>query len=188
MHKMGGVLVNKTSDFVDMLETADVNASIYDSPELLIEKYVDELPQNDDLQMMSAYMIEKHDSSSFDGKIENEDVYRNYEVFYHHWNPESQSNVVGAIAGALGAGANLGSKIVDQRTQKKYGAINLASQKAQAKTALIQSVIQQKQAKAEKDKALEEQKTQRTKYWLIGGGVLVGLIAIGVTIYFVRKK
>jgi hypothetical protein len=188
MQRMGRVIVENQSSFIDMLDSADVDASNYDAPEVLIDKYVDALPDNEELQVMSAFILEDVDRSSFNGKIENDDVYRNYEVMYHYWKPESQSNVAGAIAGAVQGVAGLGTKALELRQQKKFGALNLAQKKADSKTALIQSVIAQKQAKAEADKAKQEAQAKKTKYWLIGGGVVLGLAIIGITIYMVRKK
>lgn len=188
MQRMGRIIVENQSSFVDMLDSADVNASNYDAPEELIDKYVNALPDNDELQVMSAFILEDADRSSFNGKIENDDVYRNYEIMYHYWKPESQSNVAGAIAGAVQGVAGLGSKALELRQQKKYGALNMAQKQADSKTALIQSVIAQKQAKAEAEKAKQEAQSKKTKYWLIGGGIVMGLIVIGVTIYMVRKK
>ena len=188
MQRMGSVLVNRKSDFVDMLDSADINASMYDDTEALIDKYVDNLPDNNDLQVMSAFVLEDAERSGFDGKIDNDDVYGNYEVFYHYWQNEDQSNAVGAIAGAISGVANLGSKAVDLRTQKKFGATQAAQKKAESKTELIKAVIEQKKAKADQEKAKAETSAKKTKYWLIGGGIFVGLIAIGMTIYFVRRK
>ena len=188
MQRMGRVIVENQSSFVDMLDSADVDATNYDAPEVLIDKYVDALPDNDELQVMSAFILEDADRSSFNGKIDNEDVYRNYEVLYHYWQPESMSNVGGAIAGAVQGVSTLGTKALELRSQKKYGALNLAQKKADSKTALIQSVIAQKQAQAEQEKAKAEAQSKKTKYWLIGGGIVLGLAIIGVTIYMVRKK
>ena len=188
MQRMGSVLVNRKSDFVDMLDSADVNASMYDETEELINKYIDNLPDNSDLQVMSSFVLEDVEKSNFDGKIDNDDVYGNYEVFYHYWQPENQSNAGGAVAGAIKGVADLGSKAVDLRTQKKYGATLTAQKKQESKTELIKAVIEQKKAKADQEKAKAEASAKKTKYWLIGGGIFVGLIAIGMTIYFVRKK
>lgn len=188
MQRMGRVLVENRSSFVDMLDSSDVDASMYDAPEVLIDKYVDALPDNEELQVMSAFILEDVERSSFNGQIENDDVYRNYEVFYHYWQPEAQSNVVGAIAGAVQGVAGLGTKALDLRGQKKYGATQTAQKKAESKTALIQSVIAQNQAKAEQDKAKQESSSKKTKYWIIGGSILFGIIAIGVTIYLVKKR
>jgi len=191
MAKMGEVMAHNHSDFVDMLDTANVSASEYDAPEVLAEKYVDELPHNDQLRVLTAYMVADKDASNFDGNISNDDVYANFNAIHDYWNNDDFSNaggVVGAIAGAVGEGAKLGGKIVEGRQNKKYGATNVAQKKADAKQELLKSVIAQKQAKAEAEKQKAEAKSKTTRMIIIGGSILFGLIAIGTTIYFVRKR
>ena len=187
MSKMGEIMAKDHSDFVDMLDSANVSASGYDAPEVLAEKYVDELPNNDQLKVLTAYMVAKEDASSFDGNLTNEDVYQNFDAIHSYWNDEDQSNVVGAIAGAVQGIAGLGTKALENRSQKKFGATNVAQKKAEAKQELLKSVIAQKQAKAEADKKKAEDKAKTNRMLIIGGSVLMGLIAIGTTIYFVRK-
>lgn len=188
MSRMGEIMANNHSDFVDMMDSANVSASPYDAPEVLAEKYVDELPSNDQLKVLTAYMVAKEDASSFDGNVSNEDVYQNFDALHSYWSDEDQSNVAGAIAGAVQGVANLGSKAIDLRTQKKYGATNVAQKKAEAKQELLRSALAQKQAKAEAEKKKAEEKSKTTRTLIIVGSVLLGLVAIGTTIYFVRKN
>ena len=79
---MGHIIANDKSSFVSMLDNAGIHASEYDAPEVLIEKYVNELPDNDQLKTMSAYLIESNDSSNFSGKVDNNEVYENYNIIY----------------------------------------------------------------------------------------------------------
>jgi hypothetical protein len=192
MQKMGEVIENNKSDFVDMLDSADISASEYDSPEVLVEKYVDELPDNDKLKVMSAYLIEQNSASGFSGQIDNNEVYENYNVIYNYWDwdndPENVSNVAGLVGGIIKGGIGLSSKIVEGQQKKKFGVTDTAQKQQEAKTELIKSVIAQKQAKAETEKALAEAKSKKTKYWIIGGSVIGGLAIIGTLIYFLRKK
>ena len=192
MRKMGEVIVNNKSDFVNMLDSADVSASDYDSPEVLIEKYVDEIPDNDQLKVMSAFLLEQNSESGFSGQIDNNEVYENYNVIYNYWDwdldGEENSNVAGLVGGIIQGGLGLSSKIVEGQQKKKYGATDTAQKQAEAKTDLIKSVISQKQAKADAEKVLAETKSKNTKYWIIGGSVIGGLAIIGTLIYFLRKK
>jgi len=188
---MGKVISNDTSSFVSMLDNSGINASLYDAPEVLIDKYVDELPDNDQLKVMSAYLIENNEASSFSGKVDNNEVYENYNVIYNYWDwdlNDQVSNVVGAIAQGVGALANVGNTVLQGRQKKMYGATDTAMKKQETKAELLKSVIAQKQAKAEKEKAEADAKAKTTKYWIIGGSVIGGLAIIGVVIYFVRKK
>ena len=184
-------MANDHSDFVDMLDSANVSASEYDAPEVLAEKYVEELPHNDQLKVLTAYMVADKDASNFDGNISNEDVYANFSAIHDYWDNSEYSNaggVVGAIAGAVGEGAKLGGKIAEGRQQKKFGATMTAQKKLDAKQELLKSVVAQKQAKAELEKQKTEAKAKTTKALIIGGSILFVIIAIGTTIYFVRKK
>lgn len=194
MKRMGSIVTNDTSSFVSMLDNAGVTASEYDAPEVLIDKYVDELPDNDQLKVMSAYLVENQEASNFSGKIDNNEVYENYNVIYNYWDwdsPEGYSNVggvVGAVAQGVGALANVGTTALQGRQKKLYGATDTAMKKQETKAELLKSVIAQKQAKAEKEKVEAEAKAKRTKYWIIGGSVIGGLAIIGLVIYFVRKN
>lgn len=191
---MGNIVNNDMSSFVSMLDNAGVNASEYDAPEVLIDKYVDELPDNDQLKVMTAYLLENQEASNFSGKIDNNEVYENYNVIYNYWDwdlSDKVSNaggVVGAVAGGVGALANVGNTALQGRQKKKYGATDTAIKKQETKAELLKSVIAQKQAKTEKDKLDAEAKSKRTKYWIIGGSVIGGLAIIGMVIYFVRKN
>ena len=191
MKRMGSIVANDTSSFISMLDNSGVSASEYDAPEVLIEKYVDELPDNDQLKVMSAYLVENQEATNFSGKIDNNEIYENYNVIYNYWDwdmPDQHSNVVGAIAGGIGALANIGNTALQGRQKKKFGATDTAQKKQETKAELLKSVIAQKQAKAEKDKVEAEAKSKRTKYWIIGGSVIGGLAIIGLVIYFVRKN
>lgn len=188
---MGSIILNDKSSFVSMLDNAGVNASEYDAPEMLIDKYVDELPENDQLKVMTAYLIENKEASNFSGEIDNQQVYENYNNIYNYWDydlDDQVSNVVGAIAQGVGALANVGNTALQGRQKRKFGATDTAIKKQESKAELLKAVIAQKQAKAEQEKVEAEAKSKRTKYWIIGGSVIGGLAIIGTIIYFVRKK
>jgi hypothetical protein len=194
MKRMGDIVSNDTSSFVSMLDNAGISATEFDEPEVLIDKYVDELPDNDQLKVMSAYLIENSYASGFSGQIDNDEVYENYNVIYNYWDWDlgddfsNAGGVVGAVAQGVGALANVGNTALQGRQKKKFGATDTAMKMQETKAELLKSVIAQKQAKAEKDKALAEAKSKRTKYWIIGGSVIGGLAIIGTIIYFMRKK
>lgn len=194
MKRMGDIVSNDTSSFVSMLDNAGISATEYDAPEVLIEKYVSELPNNDQLKVMSAYLIENDYASSFSGQIDNNEVYENYNVIYNYWDWDSNDNysnaggVFGAVADSVGALANVGNTALQGRQKKKYGATDTAIKMQETKAELLKSVIAKNQAKADQQKATAEAKSKRTKYWIIGGSVIGGLAIIGTVIYFMRKK
>jgi len=191
MKRMGDIVANDTSSFVSMLDNAGISATDYDAPEVLIDKYVDELPNNDQLKVMSAYLIENDYASSFSGQIDNNEVYENYNVIYNYWDwdlEDQKSNIGGAIVQGVGALANLGNTALQGRQKKKFGATDTAMKMQETKAELLKSVIAKNQAKADQQKAIAEAKSKRTKYWIIGGSVIGGLAIIGTVIYFMRKK
>lgn len=188
MHKLGSIVGNDKSSFADLLESADVVVSNQDTIADMVEKYINELPENDNLKVLTAYFVEDENAQNFDGQIENENVYDNYNAMYDYYEFDDYSNSVGAIAEGVGALANLGSTALQGRQKKKYGLQDLASKKQDAKAQLVQAIVQQKQAEAEKQKQESESKAKRTKYWIIGGSVVGGLAVIGLIIYLVKKR
>ena len=199
MNRMGGVIANNKSDFVDMLDTCNVNFSGIDDAEL-ISCYIDEIPSNNQLKVMSAYLLEHNEASSFSGQIENDQVYDNYNVIYNYWdfNSENSSNaggggaggggVVKEIAKAVSGGFDVSSKAIDAKQRKKYGAIDTAQKQADTRAELIKSVIAQKQTKSDMQTKTAEQKQKTTRNWIIAGSIVGGIAIIGTLIYFIRKK
>lgn len=187
MQRMGEVIANNKSDFVDMLDTCNVNFAGTEEAEL-ISCYVSEIPKNEQLKIMSAYLIEQNSASSFSGEIENDEVYKNYNTLYDYWDGSDYSNAAGLIGGLVKGGMDISSKVIEGQQKKKFGASDIAQKQAETKAELIRSVIAQKQAKADAEKALAEAKAKVTKYWIIGGSIIGSLAIIGTLIYFIRKK
>jgi hypothetical protein len=189
MNRMGVVIVNNKADFIDMLDASNVNFSGTDESEL-VSCYVDELPYNSNLQIMTSYLLEDIDKSNFSGNIENHDVYENYKNIFNYWDfdGEENSNAGGLVAGSVGAVANLGATAIQSRQNKKFGAINTAKKQEETKNELIKSIIAQKQAKIEADKKKAETISKNSKYWIIGGSIVGALTVIGLVIYLKRGK
>jgi hypothetical protein len=172
-----------------MLDASNVNFSGTDESEL-VSCYVDELPYNSNLQIMTSYLLEDIDKSNFSGNIENHDVYENYKNIFNYWDfdGEENSNAGGLVAGSVGAVANLGATAIQSRQNKKFGAINTAKKQEETKNELIKSIIAQKQAKIEADKKKSETISKNSKYWIIGGSIVGALTVIGLVIYLKRGK
>ena len=192
MKKLGMIVGNDKSSFVDLLDSADVVVSKDEPIANMVEKYIDELPDNDNLKVLTAYFVEDEYAQSFDGDLENENVYDNYNAIYDYFNYDASQdnfyNVAGAIASSIGSVANLGNTALQGRQKKKYGALDTVMKKQDAKAQWVQAIVQQKQAEAEKQKQESESKAKRTKYWVIGGSVVGGLAIIGLIVYFVKKR
>ena len=190
MNKLGQIIVKDKSDFVSMLDAANTPYQSTEDAEL-IKAFVIDIPENDQLKVLTSYMLE--DKISATPSVDNEAVYENYETIYNYWDfdvPEDymKSNAVGAIAGAVSAGANLTNTALQGRQQRKYGATMAAQKQAEAKTELLKGLIAQKQAEADKTKSMEELKSKTQRNLIIAGAVVGGLAIIGVAIYFIRKK
>jgi hypothetical protein len=190
MNKLGQIIVKDKSDFVSMLDAANTPYQSTEDAEL-IKAFVIDIPENDQLKVLTSYMIE--DKVSATPSVDNEAVYENYETIYNYWDfdvPEDymKSNAVGAIAGAVSAGANLTNTALQGRQQRKYGATMAAQKQSEAKTELLKGLIAQKQAEADKTKSIEESKSKTKRNLIIAGAVVGGLAIIGVAIYFIRKK
>jgi hypothetical protein len=185
MNRMGNVIVNNKTDFIDMLDASNVNYSGTDEAEL-VSCYVDELPYNNNLQIMTSYLLEDIDKSNFNGNIENHDVYENYKNIFNYWDFDGEEN--SDFGGTIGAVANLGATAIQSRQNKKFGATNTAKKQADTKNELIKSIIAQKQAKIEADKIKAEKVSKNSKYWIIGGSIVGAIAVIGLVIYLKRNK
>ena len=166
MNKLGTIVANDKSSFSDLLDSADIPVYPTDTTANLVERYIDELPENDNLKVLTAYFVE--DETNFSGSIENESVYDNYNILYNYFdydlsNEDKFFNVGGAIAGSIGAVANLGNTALQGRQKKKFGALDTVMKKEESKQELIKAILQQKQLETEKQKQEQENKSKQTK-------------------------
>lgn len=190
MNRVGQIIVKDKSDFVSMLDAANTPYQSTEDAEL-IRAFIIDIPENDQLKVLTSYMLEDKVKST--PSIDNEAIYDNYETIYNYWDfdvPESEikSNVAGAVATAVGAGANLTNTALQGRQQRKYGATMAAQKQAESKTELLKGLIAQKQAEADKTKAIEEGKSKTKRNLIIAGAVVFSFAIIGTAIYFIRRK
>ena len=190
MNKLGQIIVKDKSDFVSLLDAANTPYKSQDDADL-IKAFVIDIADNDQLKVLTSYMIE--DKISDIPSIDNQVIYDNYETIYNYWDfeipePEIKSNAAGAIATALGAGANLTNTALQGRQQRKYGATMAFQKQADTKNEILKGLIAQKQADAERTKAIEERKSKTQRNLIIASAIIGGLAIIGVSIYFIRKK
>lgn len=195
--RLGSIIVKDKSDFVSMLETCKVGFSGESYPEL-IDAYVEALPDNNKLQVCSAYLVELKDASNFDGVVENDNVYFNHKVIYNYWDwdwgndnydisgeDQSQFSAVGDVV--LGV-SKLGEKIIDSRRAKTSPASDIANKKAETKAQLLQTVIEAKKQEADQVKAKTEADSKRNRTLIIAGSVVAGLAIVGAIVYALRNK
>jgi hypothetical protein len=188
MRQMGVLIVQDPSSVADLLEANEIelDSDVRLDPIVLTDAYVENLPELDSLKLGTSYLVNRNESSSLDGTVDNDTIYDYFDAISEHF--DSYSNVGGAIAGAIGASANLGSKIVEGRQKKKYAGTDLAQKQAETRQAIISGIMAQKQADAvAKQKKLEnDQKAKKQKNILIGS--IIGLTVIVGAILVLKMK
>jgi hypothetical protein len=208
MTELGKCLVKNKGEFVDLLNYSGISASSAMTDAQLIALYISNIVDNEKLLIGTAYLVNKsNEMVSFDGESEISDtgVKRTIQILYNYFedeptNAEQDPNedfysssedysnaaaVVGAIATAVGQGAELGSTITKARQRKKYGVLDTAQKQLDAKQALIQSVIAQKQAQTDLQKTSTEAKTKKLKIWAMLGG---GIVIVSIIAFVIYKK
>lgn len=192
MVELARLLLERREDYVEVLNSSDVKASVLDSNEKLVSDFVDNACNNKKLLLGMSFLINHSNRSvSFDGEeeeISDEGVKDAYRTMYDYFDDKEPvedyenagGGVVGAIAGAVGQGAQLGSKIVDSQRAKKFGASDSLAKQREAKNQMVQAILE-KQKQESSDKA----KTKRT---IIIGASILGAILIGFVVYYVVKK
>lgn len=187
MHEVGRTLVSDPDKILDLLESNDIDVSSLSNPISIGDALLYELPYNEALQLGTAYLVER-ENSSFDGDVDNENIYSMFEAISDYWlededypeyeeYPEEEdptSNVAGAVIG----GVNIARKLIQGRNQKK----------AESRDALLQGVIAQKKAEAEALKQKRELEAKNKRIKTIAIASVVGLIAIVTAVYYFKKQ
>jgi hypothetical protein len=189
MQQMGVLIVQDPSAVADLLEANDIDldTDVRLDPIELTNTYVENLPDLDSLKLGTAYLVNRNEASSFDGEIDNEIIYDYFDAINDHF--EEKSNWVGAVAGALGSGADLGKTIIEGKQKRKYAGTDLAQKQAETRQAIIQGIMAKRQAdaQAQQKKAEQAQKSKRQKNIIIGS-VFGLVIIVGAILVFKTKK
>jgi hypothetical protein len=189
MQQMGVLIIQDPSAVADLLEANDIelDSDVRLDPIEITEAYIENLPNLDSLKIGTAYLVHRNEASSFDGVIDNDVIYDYFDAINDYF--DDYSNVGGAVAGAIGASANLGSKIVEGRQKKKYAGTDLAQKQAESREAIISGIMAKKQADAvtQQKKIEADQKIKKQKNILIGS-VLGLVIIVGAVLVFKMKK
>jgi len=181
--ELGNILASNKSNFVDLLNESGIPASINNTRIELVDKFVDNVPYNDKLRLGASLLVNSENKEiSFDGKksINKENVRNCYRIMTNKYK-ENQSNIGGAIAGAIGSVADLGSTIARGQQQKRGAGLDLVKQREAQRAEIIKSL-------ADKKKAEAESKTKRNKILMIVGGSLLGLVVITFAVLKMKKK
>jgi hypothetical protein len=182
MHEVGRTLVNDPDKILDLLESNDVDVASLSSPIDLGDAFLYELPYNEALQLGTAYLIERN-NSSFTGEVDNENIYSMFEAISDYWSEEDEeypedeepnSNVAGALIG----GFKIAKNLINNRNQKN----------SESREALLQGIIAQKKAEAEalRKKAEIDAKNKRIKTISIVS--VLGLIAVITAVVYIKKQ
>lgn len=187
MHEVGRTLVSDPDKILDLLESNDIDVSSLSNPISIGDALLYELPYNEALQLGTAYLVER-ENSSFDGDVDNENIYSMFEAISDYWlededypedeeYPEEEdptSNVAGAVIG----GVNIARKLIQGRNQKK----------AESRDALLQGVIAQKKAEAEALRQKRELEAKNKRIKTIAIASVVGLLAIVTAVIYIKKQ
>jgi hypothetical protein len=190
MQEVGRTIASDPQRIIDLLESNDIDVDTFISPIALGDVYLVELPFSDGLQLGTAYLIEKQ-NSSFTGEVSNENIYSMFDSISDYWNEEEEekSNIVaGLVGGIVKGGLGVTNKVLEGQNKKKYGALDLAQKQAESRTALITGLMAQKKAEAEAKQKKEEANTKQKKTLIISAVSIIGLIAIIGTIMYIKKK
>jgi hypothetical protein len=180
MQQMGIVIATNPRLVADLLEANEVNLDLAKTlqPLDLTDCYLQNLPQNDSLKLGSAYLVNRFEESAFDGDVDNDTIREYYEAIDDYWSDDEHSNWVGAVAGALGSGAELGKSIVEAKNKKKFFGSDLAEKQASSRQAMIQGILAKKKEESDLRKKEQDAKTKRTIIIasVVGAGLLIGVI------------
>jgi len=195
MREVGKSLAKDKANFVELLTTNGVPANDSMTDLELIDAFVNNISDNKGLKISTAYMINKRNSFlSADGteQLSDKGVKVSYKVMNDFFDEtddtEEYQNAIGAIAGAVGGLANLGSGIVEGRNKKKYGATDALQKQAEARQQLVQSVMAQRKAETDAKQKQLESKAKTKKILIISGASLLGLVLVGFIVYKFKNK
>lgn len=202
MQELGVCLVKSRKDFVDLLTESGIGADENMTDTQLVKLFMDNISKNRKLVLGSALLVNMHNKlENFDGDNELCDtaVKQSFNVMqeyfndgqYDDFNNEEFANaggVIDSIATAVGAGANLGSKIAENKGKKKYGVQDILAKKQDAKAQLTQSIIDQRKAQLDAETKKKADKAKITKILIIGGVSVAVLSVLGYVIWRVKYK
>lgn len=202
MNELANLLIKKREDFVFLLQNSgvDANNDMFDGE--LVDLFLSNIHNNKKLLLGTAFFISHNNKTeNFDGESEHNEsgLKATTKVLYNYFDAanydayntsedEETSNVVGAIAGAVGSLATLGSGIVAGQQKKKYGATDLLAKKQEAKTQMVQAILAQREAQQAAAKQKQEIQAKQKKIIIVVTGITLLAATIGIVIYFNKKK
>lgn len=197
LKELGNILATNKKEFVDLLNASGIKATIDESDLSLIEKFVVNIPLNQQLMLGSSLLIQlKNKKLAFDGieEIDDDSLKNCYKTMRNYYSNEPKSNFIPALAGLLAGGGEDGGIIgtatnlftANKRKQEELakGSIDILQKQADAKQQLINAVLEKKKADVEAKKV----QSKNLKIALIVGGSLLLVTIVGILIYKTKKK
>ena len=198
MSELANIIANNKEDVVELLNQSDIPTIKIISDQEIIDKYVDNIGKNKKLALGTAILINLNNKTTgFDGeqKISDKNVKAGYALLHDYFSGEICSgddgkvslspDPLGAIAGGVSSLANLGSKAIEARQQKKAqqnaalnSALDIAKKKQETRSKLMESLASAK----------NKVKNTNSKTWWIVGGIALGLAIITGIVIYVKKK
>lgn len=187
LKELGGIITTNKKEFVDLLNASGIKATINESDISLIEKFVINIPLNQQLMLGSSLLIQlKNKKVGFDGvdEIDDESLKNCYKTMRNYYSNESKSNFIPALTGIIGGATDLLTANKRKQEEIAKGGIDILQKQADAKQQLINAVLQKKQADVEAKKV----QSKNLKTALIVGGAVLLVTIIGIVIYKIKKK
>lgn len=184
MYELGKALANDRDNFLEVLENAGIEVNQDATTKELVDRFVENAPRNKKLLLGASYLINHQDRViGFDGseQINEEGIKSKYKIMDEYFN-EEHSNWVGAIAGAVGEGAKLGTTIATNVGAKKRASEIASTRSQDANSAIVQGVIGERQREKRAKLAQKESDQKTLRIALIAGGGLLAII-VGIIVY-----
>lgn len=187
LKELGGIITTNKKEFVDLLNASGIKATTDESDLSLIEKFVLNIPLNQQLMLGSSLLIQlKNKKVGFDGTDEicDESLKNGYKTMRNYYSNEPKSNFIPALTGIIGGATDLLTANKRKQEEIAKGGIDILQKQADAKQQLINAVLQKKQADVEAKKV----QSKNLKTALIVGGAVLLVTIIGIVIYKIKNK
>ena len=206
MCEIGRSLAKNKDDFREVIESSNIVVPKNAGEIQLVDAFCENAPSNRKLLLGASFLINYNNKKvGFDGEeiVDDKAVKDTYKTMYEYFDSanfedtsyvvtedfysvdgDEYSNgagVVGAVATALGAGANLGSKITESKMKKRYGVSDTLAKQQEAKSQVLKALIEKKTAE-------QKNKSDKNKKIIIGLSIFGALIVGGLIIYALKRR
>ena len=207
MCEIGRSLAKNKDDFREVIESSNIVVPKNAGEIQLVDAFCENAPSNRKLLLGASFLINYNNKKvGFDGEeiVDDRAVKDTYKTMYEYFDSanfedtsyvvtedfysvdgDEYSNVaadpVSAVAMALGAGANLGSKITESKMKKRYGVSDTLAKQQEAKSQVLKALIEKKTAE-------QKNKSDKNKKIIIGLSIFGALIVGGLIIYALKRR